>query len=306
MNETLPTFSLVIETENLEVSDLQHLERSLRSLRMQTFPLAKAQEIILVDTGVLAREILEKSCAPYGQIQIVSTPGEHDYFKVKMFGFPYTTGEVVLFADCDCSYDPDWLRNMLQPFQDPAIQVVTGETYHRIRNPYDLAVALAWVLEPYSLENELKPVRVYMANTMAFRRQVLLRHPLQGSRQFMRVGQIEHGEELAAGGIVIWQQPKARVDHEVPGLNTIFGRMYGAGQDVHFISKRKINPLGKKDLWRTRFFRLLHKIKLTFEYDRNSIYYFPFAMPLILVLIGTYLAGYFFGRALDLHAEDEN
>ena len=67
-----------------------------------------------------------------------------------MLGASCTTGEIAVFCDSDCVYEPNWLRKMLMPFsQRPDIQVVSGETTTHIAGPYGLAMSLTYLFHDF-------------------------------------------------------------------------------------------------------------------------------------------------------------
>ncbi len=54
-NTPLPSFSIVIETENLAVTDIAGLEESLDSLAGQQLSPAQAREVIVIESGDVPR-----------------------------------------------------------------------------------------------------------------------------------------------------------------------------------------------------------------------------------------------------------
>lgn len=67
-------------------------------------------------------------------------------------GVRESSGEIILFTDDDCVVDPDWVRNLVEPFyRDPHIGAVGGEIAW-------LNSASTWIAEHYRADREaLRP-----------------------------------------------------------------------------------------------------------------------------------------------------
>jgi len=61
----LPSFSLVLETENLANADLDGLAQSLASLAEQDVPLTAANEVFMIDSGNTPTQLLTQLCDRY-------------------------------------------------------------------------------------------------------------------------------------------------------------------------------------------------------------------------------------------------
>ena len=149
-NLNLPSFSIVLETENLANADLQGLVRSLACLAAQDPPPSHAEEVILIDSGDTPADLLEQLCQQYSWIQVKLAPPGTGYYESKMLGAKLATGEVVVYYDSDCLYEADWLRKMLTPFtQSEEIRAVAGETTTRGVGFYGTAMALVYIFPQY-------------------------------------------------------------------------------------------------------------------------------------------------------------
>jgi glycosyltransferase involved in cell wall biosynthesis len=288
----LPTFSIVIETATQATSDLDHLDQALDSLRGQTATVESANEIIVVDTGGAPLGDIERVCSKYARVQVRRFEHLTDYFDTKNAALPFVTGEVVLFADSDCEYEPAWLFHLLEPFNDPQVHIVTGETWHHITNFYDLAVGVAWVLWPFSDEDRLTPVGNYWANTVAFRRAVIQQVPFRNSGRTQRGGQAQHVYDLLHLGHTIWKQPKARAYHPIPGPRFVFRKMFLTGRDAAIITSKGINPLGTRGLWGKRVGKFFDKLGRVLKLDWRYAFSLPLALPITALLALLYSLGY--------------
>lgn len=286
------TFSIVIETANLAISDLTYLKSAMDALYGQTLQASNAKEVVVVDIGILPLEEIQSVCAPYPNFQVVRAEGISDYYLTKAEGFKHVTGDVVVFIDADCDYESIWLENLLRPFEDKNIKIVTGETWHRIQNPYDLAVGLLWTFRPFTYGSQLTEIPYYYSNNVAFRREILLEIPLMGSGKYHRTGQSEHIQVLRQHGIKIWMQPSARSYHQVPRLKYIFSIMFSEGSDARLLTKQGKNLLGKNRLWRTRATRFTKKFGYLLANNKLYYAYLPFALPFCVVMFISYLCGY--------------
>jgi hypothetical protein len=288
----LPAFSIVIETATQATSDLEHLDWALASLRRGAVSMEHANEVIVVDTGIAALGEVERVCSRYARVRVHRFEHLEDYFDTKNAALPFVTGEVILFVDSDCDYEPAWLAQMLEPFRNPEIHIVSGETWHHIRNIYDLGVGLAWVLWPFSYEEHLAPARNYMANTVAFRREAIQKAPFRNSGRTHRGGQALHVGDLHRMGYTIWRQPCARAYHPIPGPGIIGGKMLRNGRDAAVITRRGINTLGTSGLWGKRFGNACAKLARLLRQDWRFALALPLALPLSTGLALLYAAGY--------------
>lgn len=310
MKHPLPTFSIVLETENLANADLAGLVNSLASLVNQDVPPTEAREVLLIDSGDAPPALLQQLCDRYTWIQIHSAPPSTGYYKAKMLGASLATGEIVVYADSDCIYEPHWLHTILTSFSHhPERQVVAGETTTRGRGPYGTAMALTYIFPQYSGQTELTPTSQYFLNNVAFRRDFLLQNPIPAELPLYRGNCVVHVEQLKRDGYTIWLNPNARATHAPPdGLSHFFWRFLLIGHDYYW-QKVLIQPdrrpyptadaaerdptvsgMGEKlKVGRDRMARLL------LNNPRHALY-FPFAVPIMLAAVMLIAAGYWITR----------
>jgi glycosyltransferase involved in cell wall biosynthesis len=245
---SLPSFSLILETENLANADLQGLLASLRSLAAQDPPPQQANEVWLIDSGDTPPELLDQLRAQYDWLQVHYAPPGTSYYTAKMLGAKLATGDIVVYYDSDCIYEPQWLRTLLDSFEGTnqsvgdgeAIQIVAGETCTRGVGPYGTAMALAYIFPPYSGQTQLTPTTQYYLNNVAFRREFLLAHPIPTDLPLYRGNCALHGHVLRQAGHTIWRQPRARATHAPPnGLSHFFWRFLLIGHDYYW--QRQLN-----------------------------------------------------------------
>jgi glycosyltransferase involved in cell wall biosynthesis len=283
----LPSFSLILETENLANADLQGLLDSLRCLDTQDPSPRSANEVWLIDSGDTPTALLDQLRAQYDWLQVYDAPPGTSYYAAKMLGAKLATGEIVVYYDSDCLYEPQWLRTMLASFGDgEAIQIVAGETRTRGVGPYGTAMALAYIFPPYSGETQLAPATGYYLNNVAFRREWLLAHPIPTNLPLYRGNCALHGNALRQAGFTIWRQPLARATHAPPnGLSHFFWRFLLIGHDYYWQrrlgdgkpGKEQADPVGgsKLAIGRDRIAKMIAA-------DRRHAFFLPLALPIII------------------------
>jgi cellulose synthase/poly-beta-1,6-N-acetylglucosamine synthase-like glycosyltransferase len=109
--------SVVIPAYNAE----KEIEACVEVLRQQTIPSSQF-EIIVVDDGSTdhTRAVLEK-------LPVLTIPQENEGpAGARNTGASAATGEFLLFIDSDCVPSPDWLEQMIKPFENEEVVGVSG------------------------------------------------------------------------------------------------------------------------------------------------------------------------------------
>lgn len=303
----VPTFSLVMETENLSVAELDVLRLCLDSLGKQDLSPAHANEVLLIESGDAPAELLQQLQASYPWLSVMRAPADIDYYDAKMNGVRQVTGDVVVFCDSDPVYAPDWLRQLLTPFaQDANVQAVAGETTVAVDGPYSLAMLLVWTFPPYTHRTELYPAAHYYANNVAFRRDFLLRNPIPTNLPIFRGNCAVHATNIRRKGTTIWRQPRAHAVHPLPqGYGQFFWRLFLNGHDAPMrnrllsdvpLTQRGLSALGRDlaaGLHASVEFlsRPLRRLPATVRDNPRRLLYLPFALPIVLAADAAFLAG---------------
>ncbi len=300
---TLPSFSIVLETENLANADLDGLANSLASLAEQDLSPAQAKEVILIDSGDAPPELLQQLCDRYPWVQVCTAPLGTGYYKAKMLGAELATGEVVVYFDSDCLYERDWLRQMLAPFaDDERIQIVAGETQTRGRGPYGTAMALTYIFPRFSNQQQLAPTPQYYLNNVAFRRDFLLQHPMPTELPLYRGHCAIHASDLRHAGYTIWRQPRARAHHAPPAnLSHFFWRFLAIGYDYYWQKRvmasdgRSRAQLDRRDPvagFRGKLQTFWERAGRMFAQQPQHWLYLPLALPIVLASVLLIAGGY--------------
>jgi glycosyltransferase involved in cell wall biosynthesis len=302
----MSTFSIVLETENLATADLRGLTQAIDCLAAQTPPPTEANEVLIIDSGDIPETVKTQLLAQYPWLTFIAASEGTTYYQAKMLGAQIATGDLLLYYDSDCIYEPQWLETMLATFaQDPQIQVVAGETCTRGVGPYGTAMALAYIFPQYSEETKIFPCTHYYLNNVAFRRDFLLANPIPLDLPLYRGNCALHAKGIIARGGQIWRQPQARATHAPPnGLRHFYWRFLLIGHDLYWQKrlvkemKLQVSGLGqerrdpterglgnKLQVLDDRFGKLIRR-------DRKHLFWLPFCLPVIVVSTGLIALGY--------------
>ena len=308
MNRTVNeiTFSIILETENIETSDVKRLHKSIVSLAAQSPE--QANEVVLIDSGNTPRQLLNQLQLSYPWLTIKSAPAQTEYYESKMLGLKWTTGEIIVYYDSDCIYESDWLATLVGSFDNVNIQIVCGETTTDGIGLYGTAMALCYIFPQYSGRSNLFPVNQYFLNNVAFRRSVLEAIPIPTNLPLYRGNCVIHAQTLLAAGYTIWRQPKARSLHAPPnGLGHYFKRFLLIGHDLYWQKQlvgSPLAPLGKGGIreelmddptinrHRSNLAIGLDRIRKMIQRDRRHAFYLPFCLPIVLVSVLLIAIGY--------------
>ncbi|PSB19300.1 glycosyltransferase [Phormidesmis priestleyi ULC007] len=120
----LPKISVIVPIYNGE-ADLPGL---LHCLRAQTYS-SDLVSYCLVDNGSHDRtsEILKSASQDAQNFVVLSESQIQSSYAARNLGIRSTTGEILVFTDADCRPEPNWLENLIQPFEDLTVGLVAGE-----------------------------------------------------------------------------------------------------------------------------------------------------------------------------------
>ena len=224
----LPSFSIIIESENLAVEVSDMLFAALDSLEKQTVPLASAREAILVNSGRIPAEVASEIERRYPWLDIHTIDADRTYYEAKQDPVSLTSGDVIVFCDCDCRYVPGWLASLLSPYVDPAInaEAVTGETSVATDSVYGYFIALAWCFPPFTSARGPYATGGYAANNVSFSRGLLERMPIPTGLRIYRGNCSLHARNLMDTGVTIWKAPGARAQHPTLRLSHLPARFF--------------------------------------------------------------------------------
>ncbi len=176
-----PLVSVVIETMTTRydlkpsASMADDLAPTLLGLQRQTYPADLIEAIVVLDPEVPAAAA-EAVRRRFGFVRFVASPVAN-YFAAKNAGAHAARGSVVALLDGDCVPDAAWVERLVSRLE-PGIAAVGGRTRYAAVTP--LANTLAVPDFGYVGADESDAASGFNVNNVAFRREVLLDHPLDG------------------------------------------------------------------------------------------------------------------------------
>ena len=247
-----PRVSIVLEWENVLLSENDRATALLRALRRQTADLAAESddrpaalagqpsfELIIVydetkfDSSTLTK-LLERCMGREDDLlrrRLLPT-GDGGYYKVKNFGAAAATGEIIVFVDSDVIPEPGWLLQILTTLDDPAVQIVVGNSYIEPAGLVGKVFALTWFFPPRSDDSPVQNTLSFFANNLAMRKEFSLQYPFPDLGATSRGSCIVLASQLAEANIPVFYNPRARVAHPAPnGFTHICKRALTQGRD---------------------------------------------------------------------------
>ena len=330
--KTYPSFTIIVETENLLTTGVDDFQKALHSLINQDIPLTSAKEVLLLCGNNISDEISEEIANNYSWITTVQIPDSLGYYEVKSYGSKIATGDIVIYADLDCQYDSGWLRSLLESFKNnESIDIVAGETVIAVKNPYSMALAINYMLHRQKTQQQLhpSPYPIYYINNVAFKREVLQKYPIPERVPIFRGACSIHARVLKKNGYTIWKQPLAKASHATPNsLMNYLWRFLLLGHDNYWLDilydqiKKQPSPLSSisypskasTDIKSSNFTNqfkpkplhirlwnkcsyIFHQTKIYLQDAPHTAIYLPLALPIIflsqfLMLLGRLITKY--------------
>jgi len=226
------TLDVIIPIYNEEDTLEEVLEKVLASPLRPT--------VIAVDDGSSdgTPEILKR----YGgneRVRVASHEGNLGKGAAVRTGIALTTGDVVLVQDADLEYDPDDFGAILEPFDDPDVEVVYGSRRLRSSNPICSPMFFLGGASLTGLTNLLYGTRITDEPTCykAFRRTLLQSLPLRCRRfEFCpEVTAIVARRGIRIREVPIAYSPRSRADGKKIGIADWF-------EAVHTLLKYRFLP----------------------------------------------------------------
>jgi glycosyltransferase involved in cell wall biosynthesis len=212
----LPLVSVVVETVTPATSAgaggslAERLAAPLQALAAQTYPGDRVEPILVLGGEISARDGAEVA-RRFPDVTIVRAAAGN-YFDAKNVGARAARGGIVTFLDGDCTPDPDWLERIVERFADGP-DAVAG--YCRYAPRHLRARILTVPAFAYVFEDEDGGASGFNFGNVAFRRDVLVAHPLDPRLSREAGGCYTLYHQLKAVGLRIDYEPRARVAHAV-------------------------------------------------------------------------------------------
>lgn len=253
--------ALIVEWDNARLSEVDRAREMLRRVSSQVMTAARRSNqrfdlTLVYDPETIAPEIpstilaecVDEGSWP-GRVSLLQAPGQH-YYEQKNFGVKHVDADVIVLIDSDVVPDENWLDNLLGAMRDPAVAVVSGETYLATDTYYDRLLAAFWLFETKRQGRGLYEAKNFYANNVAFRGDVIRRYPFPTDETYR--GQCAAlAKTLRKAGIKLYRSGTAMVSHPPPsGLSHFVNRAVCHGHDIVLSNKKKragwllASPLG--------------------------------------------------------------
>jgi len=299
-----PSFSIVIETDNLAQLHISELFRCLDGLESQGDVLHRAMGVFVADGGIVPEKVLREICLRYPWVTVVRARENSSYMQLKLAGVLETDSEVIVFCDSDVRYEPGWLEALLEGFcLQPGADLIAGETTTAIRGPYSLAFALTFNFPRFSNETELARSGVYWANNFAVRRETLTRVPFPDLTDAYRGQSAVHSAQILRCNGVIVRSPLARGLHAVTPVCDVLKRYLILGRDAAAVRRITDNASGGVYLGAMApdrpgegvLGRLRGRVSQIARSQPRCLALFPLAIPFLMAMGAAYVAGRIIG-----------
>jgi hypothetical protein len=217
-------------------------EQTLRALVDQTYP-AELTEIVL--TCVAAEvPLVEPFVASEARVRIVAAPEGSGYYQKKNLGAQRAESDIVLLADGDCLYPPEWIAEMVAAFERGGDVVAAVQGTSRFAPG-----SLAQILNPVywrAFEREGPIRQVYSAHNLGLRRRDLPEFLFEDTP--LRAGlERELSGRIRKAGRQIWHNRRVTVLHEGEAtLGELWQQAVGRGYYRMILWRRHPNALDRR------------------------------------------------------------
>lgn len=245
----MPDVTIVVEWDNPHIysGDVRE-QRALDALAARLREIGGTAEILHVCRDADEQRVREVSARHFADFDVrVIAAGAATYYEMKNAGADAARGGIVVLCDTDCELEPGAIRALLAPFGDAARKVVAGAAYIDPRTFAGRAWSLMTVFPPRTSDDSLERTNTFLANFVAFRRDVsAFRFPSHGR---LRTQCYELAAELRRLGIDVWRARGARTRHAAPeGLRGFVQRAMWTAYDAVAIHAARPLPRGAAGL----------------------------------------------------------
>jgi glycosyltransferase involved in cell wall biosynthesis len=244
MPQEYPSFTLIIESENLVSCKPEEIQNMFDSLLNQTHSIVEANEVIIGDNGLIPPNILTQIGQLIPNLKVFDIERSITYYQAKNLLASHATGDILVFCDSDCVYETQWLEEILAGFvQAPTAEVIAGETVIEVKGAYSLGIAINYMLHRQAASSELKKCKFYYLNNVAFRRTFFSEHPIPDYIKIFRGTCSVHSKQIAERGIPIWKNALAKAYHLPPqNLKYYLLRFLIMGHDHYWLDQLLAKP----------------------------------------------------------------
>lgn len=257
-----PQISIIVEWENVKLSEMDRCREMLRVLAKQIpehfdqqgfadLPecVPAAEILILFDATAFDAAYIQDivgteipSATRHCQYKLVPAANV-GYFGVKNIGAFQAQGDIFLFIDSDLIPENNWLSEMLAPMKDPDVKVVAGNAYITPLDFLSRVFALIWFFPLRAEEKKFTQAKSFFANGVAFRRETFLEYPYQLIAGASRGPCVLLAKRLARAGVKMVLNTAAQAGHPPPkGLKVFLLRGVAQGRDDLLMNRTPDRP----------------------------------------------------------------
>lgn len=235
--------SIIIEWENVLLSELDRCRRMLQIIYEQSVEIHSSVEMIILNNpeqvsieSVITFFKKNLTIDPSNSVKVrfEESPDSH-YYELKNFGADRATGDIIVFVDTDVIPEDKWLHELVTPFmEDPTVNVIAGNTYVDPIDSVNKAFALGWFFPMREKDSwGSKSVQEFYANNVAFRKSLFLQYYFPPMPFGMTRGSCEIlAKKLYENNIPILMKNAAQTKHPAPnGWKHIIVRALANGRD---------------------------------------------------------------------------
>jgi len=280
--------SIIIEWENVLLSEMKRCTTMLKVLYEQALALKLSAEIIILSNPeqvssetvrLIVNENIQLNTKSSVVVRFEEAIGCH-YYELKNYGAGLADGEILVFVDTDVIPEDGWLYELTAPLlENPDVNVVAGNTYIDPVDGINKAFALGWFFPMRETQPNIKKHgKEFYANNVAFRKTLFDEYPFPPMPSGMTRGACEMlAEKLIEKNISIWINSAAQTNHPAPkGWWHFSVRALANGRDR--LLRKKMKPTSGLKSYLYLYSYAFSRIKQTFNRSFDEYDYFKLTL----------------------------